>query len=412
MPLGLLFQGFRRRPPQRILPAAKPLRQRYDVVIIGGGGHGLATAYYLAKDHGIRNVAVLEKGYLAGGNTARNTAIVRSNYLTVEGVAFYAESVSLFANLSHELDFNIMYSERGHLTLAHTDAAVRTARWRAEVNKHLGVNSELIGPEEIARICPRLNLSRHARYPILAALYHPPGAIVRHDVVVGGCAAPAARLGVDIHVRTEVTGIATEGNRAIGVETSRGTMHAGSILQAVAGSSSRVAELAGLRLPIRTVPLQACVSQPLKPFLDPIIVSGSLHIYVSQTARGELVMGGATDPYPLYSSRSTLEFKEGLMAHMLELFPFLAEVKVMRQWAGIADMTPDFSPVMGATPLQNYFIDAGWGTWGFKATPVCGKRLAQTIANGKAPDLIQPFALDRFANFVQIGERGAASVGH
>ena len=218
MPLGLLIQGFRRRPPQRILPAPKPLRQRYDVVIIGGGGHGLATAYYLAKDHGIRNVAVLEKGYLAGGNTARNTAIVRSNYLTVEGVAFYAESVSLFANLSHELDFNIMYSERGHLTLAHTDAAVRTARWRAEVNKHLGVNSELIGPQEIARLCPQLNLSKHVRYPVLAALYHPPGAIVRHDAVAWGYAAAAARLGVDIHVGTEVTGIVT---RAIGPSGSR-----------------------------------------------------------------------------------------------------------------------------------------------------------------------------------------------
>jgi sarcosine oxidase, subunit beta len=412
MPLGLLVQGLRRRPPSRILPAPRPLRERYDVVIIGGGGHGLATAYYLARDHGIRNAAVLEKAYLAGGNTARNTAIVRSNYLTVEGVAFYAESVSLFQNLSHELDFNIMYSERGHLTLAHTDAAVRTGRWRAEVNKHLGVNSELIGPDEIARLCPQLNLSAHARYPILAALYHPPGAIVRHDAVAWGYAAAAARLGIDIHVDTEVTDVLTQGNRAIGVETTRGTVHAGSILQAVAGSSSRVAEMAGLRLPIRTVPLQACVSQPLKPFLDPIIVSGSLHIYVSQTARGELVMGGATDPYPLYSSRSTLDFKEGLMGHMLELFPFLAEVKVMRQWAGIADMTPDFSPIMGATPLQNYFIDAGWGTWGFKATPVCGKRLAQTIASGKAPDLIQPFALDRFAHFAQIGERGAASVGH
>ena len=180
----------------------------------------------------------------------------------------------------------------------------------------------------------------------------------------------------------------------------------------MAGSSSQVAALAGLRLPIRTIPLQACVSQPLKPFLDPIIVSGSLHIYVSQSARGELVMGGSTDPYPLYAARSTLEFKEGLMAHMLELFPFLAEVRLLRQWAGLADMTPDFSPIMGGTPLENYYIDAGWGTWGFKATPVCGKRLAQTIANGKVPKLIEPFALDRFRRFVQIGERGAASVGH
>jgi sarcosine oxidase subunit beta len=388
------------------------LQRKYDVVIIGGGGHGLATAYYLAKDYGVRNVAVLERSYLAGGNTARNTAIVRSNYLTPEGVAFYDESVSLFRNLSNELDFNIMYSERGHLTLAHTDAAIRTSRWRAEVNKHLGVDSELIGPEEIRRICPQLNLSDDLRYPILGALYHPPGAIVRHDAVAWGYAAAAARLGAEIHVDTEVTGIIKHGNRAVGVETTRGGVHADRILQAVAGSSSRVAALAGFRLPIRTVPLQACVSQPLKPFLDPIIVSGSLHVYISQSARGELVMGGATDPYPLYSSRSTLDFKEGLMAHMLELFPFLAEAKVMRQWAGIADMTPDFSPVMGLTPVENYFIDAGWGTWGFKATPVCGKRMAETIATGTPPGLIAPFALDRFTHFGQIGERGAASVGH
>jgi sarcosine oxidase, subunit beta len=413
MPFALLREAFSRKgAPSRVLPRPDALQRNYDVVIIGGGGHGLATAYYLAKDYGVRNVAVLERDYLAGGNTARNTAIVRSNYLTPEGVAFYAESISLFRNLSNELDFNIMYSERGHLTLAHTDAAIRTSRWRAEVNKHLGVDSELIGPEEIRRICPQLNLSDDLRYPILGALYHPPGAIVRHDAVAWGYAAAAARLGVEIHVDTEVTGIIKHGNRAVGVETTRGRVHADRILQAVAGSSSRVAELAGFRLPIRTVPLQACVSQPLKPFLDPIIVSGSLHVYISQSARGELVMGGATDPYPLYSSRSTLDFKEGLMAHMLELFPFLAEAKVMRQWAGIADMTPDFSPVMGLTPVENYFIDAGWGTWGFKATPVCGKRMAETITTGMPPGLIAPFALDRFTRFAQIGERGAASVGH
>jgi sarcosine oxidase subunit beta len=413
MPLALLKEGFRRREvPSRVLPAPKPLARHYDVVIIGGGGHGLATAYYLAKYHGIRDVAVLERGYLAGGNTARNTAIVRSNYLTPEGVEFYAESVALFRNLSDELDFNIMYSERGHLTLAHTDAAMRTSRWRAEVNKHLGVDSELIAPDEIKRICPQLNLSEDVRYPILGALYHPPGAIVRHDAVAWGYAAAAARLGVEIHVRTEVTGIIKQGNRAVGVETTQGTIHANRIMQAVAGSSSRLADLAGFRLPIRTIPLQACVSQPLKPFLDPIIVSGSLHVYISQSSRGELVMGGATDPYPLYASRSTLEFKEGLITHILELFPFLAEVKVMRQWAGIADMTPDFSPVMGLTPVEDYFIDAGWGTWGFKATPVSGRRMAETIATGKPPKLIAPFALDRFARFTQLGERGAASVGH
>jgi sarcosine oxidase, subunit beta len=413
MTFALLPPTLSRSPaPTRVLPPRPDLGRSYDVVIIGGGGHGLATAYYLAKVHGIRKVAVIERGYLAGGNTARNTAIVRSNYLTPEGVAFYAESVSLFKGLSQELDFNIMYSERGHLTLAHTDAAIRTSRWRAEVNKHLGVQSELIGPSEVRRLCPQLNFSDDVRYPILGALYHPPGAIVRHDAVAWGYAAAAARLGVEIHTDTEVTGILKDGNKATGVVTTRGTVMAGRILQAVAGSSSRVAALAGFQLPIRTIPLQACVSQPLKPFLNPIVVSGSLHVYISQSSRGELVMGGATDPYPLYSSRSTLEFKEGLMAHMLELFPFLAEVKVMRQWAGIADMTPDFSPVMGLTPVDNYYIDGGWGTWGFKATPVCGTTLAETLATGKPAQLIEPFALSRFDSFIQVGERGAASVGH
>jgi sarcosine oxidase subunit beta len=413
MPFGLLKYGFSRAyPARRQFPAPRDLRPAYDVVIIGGGGHGLAAAYYLAKDWGVRNVAVLEKGWLAGGNTARNTAIIRSNYLTPEGVRFYDESVRLFQGLSNELDYNILYSERGHLTLAHTDAAMRTMRWRAEVNKHLGVRSELVYPDEIAKLCPQLNLRDDVRYPILGALYHEPGAIARHDAVAWGYARGAADLGVEIHQQTEVTGILKENGRAVGVETNRGRIACGKVLQAVAGSSSLVAALAGFRLPIRTVPLQACVSQPLKPFLDPIVVSGSLHCYVSQTPRGELVMGGATDPYPLYSTRSTLEFKETLFADMLELFPFLAHVKVLRQWAGIADMTSDFSPVMGETPLANYYIDAGWGTWGFKATPVSGKRMAETVATGKVPGILEAFRLSRFAEFQQVGEKGAAAVGH
>jgi sarcosine oxidase subunit beta len=413
MPFSLLKYGLRRRyPARRDLPPATDLKPSYDVVIIGGGGHGLAAAYYLAKDWGITDVAVLERGYLAGGNTARNTAIIRSNYLTPEGVRFYDESVRLYQELANDFDYNILYSERGHFTLAHTDAAMRTSRWRAEVNKHLGVRSELVYPDEIARICPQLNLSPDVRYPILGALYHWPGSIARHDAVAWGYAAGAARRGVEIHQKTEVTGIVREGNRVVGVETDRGTVRCGKVLQAVAGHSSVVAGLAGLKLPIRTIPLQACVSQPLKPFLDPIIVSGSLHVYVSQSDRGELVMGGSTDPYQLYAARSTLDFKEGLMAHMLELFPFLAEVRLLRQWAGLADMTPDFSPVMGETPIDGYYIDAGWGTWGFKATPVSGKRMAETVATGRAPDLIRPFRLDRFRAFEQVGEKGAASVGH
>jgi sarcosine oxidase, subunit beta len=413
MPWALLKYGLHRKHPiERHFPPRPELRRRYDVVIVGGGGHGLAAAYSLARDHGITDVAVLDRSYLGGGNTARNTTIIRANYLTPEGVAFYKEAVELWRDLSIELDINLMYSERGHLTLAHTDAALRTARWRAEVNKHLGVDSELVFPDEIRSVCPQLNLSEAVRYPILGALYHPPGAIARHDAVAWGYARAAAKLGVELHPQTEVTGLLIEGGRIRGVETTRGTVQAGKVLQAVAGSSTLLAAMAGLRLPIRTVPLQACVSQPLKPFLDVIVVSGSLHVYVSQSARGELVMGGATDPYALYSTRSSLEFKEGLMAHMLELFPFLGEVKVLRQWAGMADMTPDFSPVMGVTPLENYYIDAGWGTWGFKATPVSGKRMAECVATGRQPALLEPFALSRFERFALVGEKGAASVGH
>jgi len=412
MPWNLLKYGLSRKShgPAHF-PAQPELKSAYDVIIIGAGGHGLAAAYYLARDWGIRNIAVLEKGYLGGGNTARNTTIVRANYLTPEGVAFYKESLELWRELDRELDINLMYSERGHLTLAHTDAAVRTARWRAEVNKHLGVDSELIFPDDIARICPQLNLSSDVRYPILGALYHPPGAIVRHDAVAWGYGREACRRGVEIHQLTEAEDILTEGGRVTGVKTNRGIVHAGKVLQAVAGSSTLLADMAGFRLPIHTVPLQACVSEPLKPILDPIIVSGSLHVYISQSARGEFVMGGSTDPYALYSTRTTLDFKEGLAANLLELLPMLAEVPVMREWAGMADMTPDFSPIMGRTPVENYYIDSGWGTWGFKATPVCGKRMAECIATDTQPDLLQPFRLSRFDDFDLVGERGAASVG-
>jgi sarcosine oxidase, subunit beta len=413
MPFALLRYGLRSKHPEEpdfSVPDA--LKSSYDVVIIGGGGHGLATAYYLASRHGIKNICVLEKSYLAAGNTARNTTIIRANYLTPEGVAFYKESVELFRDLSIELDMNIMYSERGHLTLAHTDAAVRTARWRAEVNKHMGVDSELVFPDEIARICPQLNLSDDVRYPVLGALYHPPGAIARHDAVAWGYGRAAMRLGVEVHQKTAATGIRVEDGRVTGVETDRGFIGAGKVVQAVAGSSSLVARMAGFLLPIRTIPLQACVSEPVKPVLDTIIVSGSLHVYISQSARGEMVMGGATDPYGLYSTRSTLDFKEGLMAHMLELFPFMGDLRILRQWAGMADMTPDFSPIMGLTPVENYFVDSGWGTWGFKATPVCGFRMAECVATGRQPDLLKPFSLERFSSFDLVGEKGAASVGH
>jgi sarcosine oxidase subunit beta len=413
MPFGLLKYGFsKKHPAKRHFAAPGELKPRYDVVIIGGGGHGLATAYYLATKYGITDVAVLEQGWIGGGNTGRNTAIIRSNYLTPEGVAFYDESIRLYQDLSQEFDYNIMYSERGHFTLAHTDASIRTMRWRAEVNKHMGVNSELVLRDELARMVPQLNMSEDVRYPILGALYHAPGSIARHDAVAWGYGGVASHKGVEIHQQTKVTDILVENGRLIGVETDRGTIHCNKAVQAVAGSTSLLTKMAGFKVPIRTVPLQACVSQPLKPFLDAIVVSGSLHTYISQSPRGELVMGGSTDPYQLYSTRSSLEFKEGLMAHMLEMFPYLGEVKLMRQWAGMTDMTPDFSPVLGETPVENYYIDSGWGTWGFKATPVVGNRMAELIATGKVPDLIEPFRLSRFDDFHLVGEKGAASVGH
>lgn len=413
MPFGLLKYGFSKAyPGTRRFPERAELRSGYDVVIVGGGGHGLATAYYLAKDYGVTNVAVVEKGWLGGGNTGRNTAIIRSNYLTPEGVRFYDESVRLFQDLSHEFDFNILYSERGHYTLAHSDSALRTMRWRAEVNKHFGIDSELLLAEDLRQAVPQLNVSEDVRYPVLGALYHAPGAIARHDAVAWGYAVGAWERGAEIHQNTEVTGIERVNGKVAGVVTNRGTIKCGKVLQAVAGESSILAHMAGFKLPIRTIPLQACVSQPLKPFLDAIVVSGSLHVYISQSDRGEVVMGGATDPYGLYSSRATLDFKEGLMAHVLELFPFLAEVKVLRQWAGMTDMTPDFSPIMGETPVEGYYIDAGWGTWGFKATPVCGKRNAEMLATGEVPEILRPFRLSRFQDFRLLAEKGAASVGH
>ncbi len=413
MPFGLLKYGLARRYPVRHdLPARPELKPTYDVVIIGGGGHGLATAYYLARDWGITNVCVLEKGYLGGGNTARNTAVIRSNYITPESVRFYKESVDLFKGLANELDYNLMFSQRGQLTLAHSDATIRTFRMRAEVGKLVGTGIEMVDLQRIREIVPCLNLDDKARLPILAGLWHPDGGTGRHDAVAGGYAARAAEEGVELHQRTEVTGLKIEKGKIAGVETNRGTVSGGHVIQAVAGMSSVVAAMAGIKLPIRSFPLQAMVTQPLKPFLDPLVSSAGLHAYVSQTARGELVIGGGSDPYELYSTRSTLDLKESLIAHTLELFPFLANVRLLRQWAGITDMTPDYSPIMGESPVKNYWLDAGWGTWGFKATPVSGKRMAQTIADETPPPILHPFRLERFKTFDLANEMGATAASH
>lgn len=410
--IELIRQGLNGKQPLRRQWRDHELKESYDVVIIGGGVHGLAAAYYLARDHGISDVAVLEKRYIGSGGSGRNTAIIRSNYLTAEGVRFYDESVRLYEELSTELNFNVMFSQRGHLTLAHSDAAVRTLRWRAEVNQIQGVDSRLIWPDEIARLCPQLDLSDRPRFPVVAALYHPPGGIIRHDAVVWGYAAGADRRGVHIHQMTEVTGIDVEGGRVTGVRTNRGRIKTGMVLNATAGWCTLISDMVGLSLPVTSHPLQACVSEALKPFLDVIVVSGSLHVYVSQSDRGELVMGASVDPYQSYSLDSTLDFLEGLSGHVLELFPSLAHVKILRQWAGICDMTPDYSPIMGFTPVEGFILDVGWGTYGFKAGPVSGKRIAELIATNRTPELIAPFRLSRFTERALVGEKGAASVGH
>ncbi len=388
------------------------LKDRYDVVIIGGGLHGLATAYYLAKHHNITNVAVLDKRYIGGGGSGRNTTIIRSNYLTPEGVLFYDESVKLYQEMSEEFDFNVMFSQRGHLTLAHTDSSLRTMRWRAEVNQLQGVNSSVITPAEIKEMAPTMDLSDHPRFPVMGALYHPPGGVIRHDAVVWGYANGADKRGVHIHQMTEVTGIDVEQGKVVAVQTNRGRIKTGMVMNATAGWCSLISDMAGVKLPVETRPLQACVTEPLKPFLDTVVVSGTLHFYLSQSDRGELVMGASVDPYTSYSMNSTLGFVEGLAGHVLELFPSLAKVRLMRQWAGLCDMTPDYSPIMGFTPVEGFVVDVGWGTYGFKAGPVSGKRMAELIATNRTPELIAPFNYERFFTGNLVGEKGAASVGH
>jgi len=388
------------------------LERSYDVVVIGAGVHGLATAYYLAANHGVRRVAVVDKGYVGGGGSGRNTAIIRSNYLTPEGVRFYDRSVRLYQTLAADLNFNIMFAQRGHLTLAHNDGSLRTMRWRAEVNKLEGIDSEVIGPDEIKGLVPFMDTSAHTRYPILGALYHPPGGIVRHDAVNWGYARAADALGVQIHQNTEVLGISVDGGRVTGVTTNKGEISAPTVINCTAGWACLIADMVGVSLPIITHPLQAAVTEPVKMFLEAVVVSGSLHVYVSQTDRGELVFGASTDPYASYSMRGSLEFTEELASHVLELMPSIAKMRVLRQWAGLCDITPDFSPVMGVTPVDGFLVDVGWGTYGFKAGPAAGEAMAALAATGKTPPLIAAFDLARFPEGRLVGERGAAAVGH
>lgn len=418
---GLLWRGARQKSWPRAWREPE-WKSGYDVVIIGGGVHGLAAAYYLAANHGITDVAVLDKSYLGSGGSGRNTAIVRSNYLTPEGVAFYDRSLSLYKTMSADLNLNVMFSERGHMTLAHTDSALRTMRWRAEVNKLQGIDSSVIDPDDVEQLAPSLDTSPHTRYPILGALYHPPGGTIRHDAVVWAYARGADAYGVDLHQKTEVLDIVCEGGsdpdgkgpgaRVTSVRTDRGDISCRVVLNATAGWASTIATMAGLRLPITTHPLQAAVTEPVKMFLPTVVVSGSLHVYVSQTDRGELVFGASVDPFATYDMRGSLDFTEELAGHVLELMPGISQMRLLRQWAGLCDMTPDYSPVMGFTPVDGFLCDVGWGTYGFKAGPVSGEQMAACIAHDTTPELIAPFGLERFTDGRLVGEKGAAAVGH
>ena len=385
-----------------------PLKDSYDVVIIGGGVHGLSTAYYLGQ-MGITNVAVLDKDYLGGGASARSTAIIRSNYLTAEAIPFFRESHKLYQGLASELGFNLLFDEMGRLDIGHSESSVYWLRLRAEFNQLLGVDSRIIGPAEIKEIVPPIDLREGKPLPIMAALYHPPAGVVRHDAVVWGMGRGADRAGVELHPFTEVTGITRENGRVTGVETPSGRIGAGVVVSATAGWTSTITAMVDLDVPIVTFPLQACVTEPVKPYVHTTISSADLHVYVYQTDRGELVIGGPVDPYSTYSQKSTLDMLHELAASTLELLPELRDIKILRQWAGLCDMTPDYAPIMGKVDgLDGFILNCGWGTWGFKAAPASGKTTAELIATGRTPELIENFSLHRFDDNRLVNERAAA----
>jgi heterotetrameric sarcosine oxidase beta subunit len=385
-------------------PEPKP---RYDVVIVGGGGHGLATAYYLAKEHGIANVAVVEKGWIGGGNTGRNTTIVRSNYLLDANAQFYEWSLKLWEGLSRDLNFNVMFSQRGVINLAHSDVQRDAYRRRGNAMRLNGIDAAWLTRDEVARHVPLLDCSAKARYPIIGGLLQPRGGTARHDAVAWGYARAADARGVDIIQECEVTGIRIEGGRARGVDTTRGFIAAGKIGLAVAGHSGHVAALAGLRLPLETHVLQAFVSEPLKPMLDTVVTFGAGHFYVSQSDKGELVMGGDLDFYNSYAQRGNLPIVQHAVECALAMFPSLSRLRMMRSWAGVMDMTMDGSPIIGTTPIEGFYIDGGWCYGGFKATPGSGWTFAWTIAKDAPHSLNAAFALDRFGRGAVIDEKGA-----
>jgi sarcosine oxidase subunit beta len=387
-------------------------KSAYDVVIVGGGGHGLATAYYLARNHGITNVAVLEKGWLAGGNMARNTTIIRSNYLWDESAGIYEHSLKLWETLEEDLEYPILFSQRGVLNLAHTPQDVRDSVRRVEANRLNGVDAEWVDAAGVKEICPIVNISDRVRYPVLGATYQPRAGIAKHDYVAWGFARKADALGVDLIQNCEVTGIDIVAGRAVGVQTTRGRVGAGTVAIAAAGHSSVVAAMAGFDLPLQSHPLQALVSELLEPVHPTVVMSNAVHVYVSQAHKGELVMGAGIDSYNSYAQRGAFHIIEEQMSAAVELFPIFARAHVLRTWGGVVDVTPDASPIIGRTPVDGLFVNCGWGTGGFKATPGIGSVYADTIANGRPHPLAAPFALDRFTSGALVDEHGAAAVAH
>ncbi len=396
---------FRRRV---FLRQAEPKR-RYDVVIIGGGVNGLSLAYNLASRHGIRDVAVFEAGYIGAGASGRNTQVVRANYNTPENVPLYKASLGIWRTLSQELDFNVQYSTQGELDLCHTTDSLEVERDKSLLNHAYGVETDVVTPEEIARLHPLVDLTAGGELPVLGASYHPPGSIARHDSVVWGYASAATHLGVHVHEGTPVTGITMDDDGCTGVETSAGPISAGAVVSAVAGWTSIVADMAGLKLPISTHPLQAFVTEPYRHVLDGLVSSMDLYVYISQTARGELLVGAEILPYNTYSTRSTFDFLSEAAKRSIQILPFMGRARAMRQWAGLCDMTPDSSPILGETPVSRFFLMAGMGTWGFKGSPIFGRTMAELVATGRTPALIAPFAPDRFERDRMVPD--AASAG-
>ena len=394
---------------QRAWRSPEP-QPEYDVIIVGGGGHGLATAYYLAKECGGSRVAVIEKGWIGGGNTGRNTTIVRSNYLLDESAGIYEHSVKLWEGLSQELNFNVMFSQRGLLHLAHNVHDMQEIGRRGHAIWLNGIDSEFLHPDQVKEMVPLININ--GRYPVLGALLQRRGGTARHDAVAWGYARAADSHGVDIIQNCEVKGFKIEGGKVLGVETSKGFIGAKKVGVVTAGHSSVMAEMAGFRMPLESVPLQAMVSEPVKPCIDTVIMSNAVHVYVSQSDKGELVVGAGSDAYISYAQRGGFDMMEHIMSPLVELFPFVSRLRMLRQWGGIVDVTIDRSPILSKTPVDNLYFNCGWGTGGFKCTPGSGHVFAHSIANGEMHPVAAPFSIDRFHSGALIDEAAAAAVAH